>query len=132
MEEKCSEEPLHFYYFIGRLNPPHEGHLIALKTMVELAISQGSKALILLGSGPKKERTLNDPISFETKARFIQFKLEEMGIPPDSYIIEEKGNPTGNVIEYVLNGIKENVPGMEGMKDIIDPLLNNLTNSSFV
>jgi nicotinic acid mononucleotide adenylyltransferase len=60
-----------FFYFIGRLNPPHNGHIKALETLVEMAKRENSVALILLGSGPKRERTLDNPITFELKKQFI-------------------------------------------------------------
>ena len=38
------------FYFIGRLNPPHNGHIAALKKLVHMANKENSVPLILLGS----------------------------------------------------------------------------------
>ena len=62
-------------YFIGRLNPPHEGHISTLIKMITDANKNGAIALILLGSGPKGERTMKDPITFKLKKDFLQYKL---------------------------------------------------------
>ena len=88
-----------FFYFIGRLNPPHSGHIKALKTLVEMANSEGSEPLILLGSGPKGLRTMDNPIDFSTKEKFIRRVL------PGSYDIKEMTNPAKNVSEYIRNGL---------------------------
>lgn len=66
---------LKIFFFIGRLNPPHPGHIFALQQMIERANAQNSVALILLGSGPKGERTLDNPVTFETKQEFLKYIL---------------------------------------------------------
>jgi len=66
---------LKVYYFIGRLNPPHQGHIAALTQMIEKANSDNSVALIILGSGPKRERTMDNPIPYETKEAFLRYIL---------------------------------------------------------
>ena len=67
---------LKLYYFIGRLNPPHIGHIAALRTMIAAANEDHSHPIILLGSGPNGgERTLDNPIPFETKEMFLRTKL---------------------------------------------------------
>ena len=71
---------LKIYFFIGRLNPPHAGHLAALEHVIRQANSEGSTPLILLGSGPKGERTLDNPIPFETKAEFLDSVLSPQGL----------------------------------------------------
>ena len=63
------------YYFIGRLNPPHSGHEVALNRLIELAREDRSIPLILLGSGPKGERTLDNPLTFPTKQRVLKHRL---------------------------------------------------------
>ncbi len=64
---------LKIYYFIGRLNPPHKGHIKALQSMIQMANEDGSEPLILLGSGPNGgERTLENPVPFETKEQFLR------------------------------------------------------------
>ena len=66
---------LKVYYFIGRLNPPHQGHIAALIQMIERANADNSVALIILGSGPKRERTMDNPIPYETKEAFLRYIL---------------------------------------------------------
>lgn len=66
---------LKIYYFIGRLNPPHPGHIAALIQMIRMANADNSVALIILGSGPKKERTMENPIPYETKEAFLRYIL---------------------------------------------------------
>jgi len=66
---------LKIYYFIGRLNPPHPGHIATLIQMIEMANANNSVALIILGSGPKRERTMDNPIPYETKKAFLRYIL---------------------------------------------------------
>ena len=47
--EIFSEGRVVIYYFIGRLNPPHAGHEVALSRLLELAREDRSIPLILLG-----------------------------------------------------------------------------------
>jgi hypothetical protein len=76
---KIEEDPeLKIYYFIGRLNPPHNGHIEGLRQLIQAAGDNG-KVLILLGSGPNGgDKTLNDPIDFILKRDFIVKKLSEL------------------------------------------------------
>uniref|UniRef100_A0A6C0DLH7 Uncharacterized protein n=1 Tax=viral metagenome TaxID=1070528 RepID=A0A6C0DLH7_9ZZZZ len=97
---------VNFYYFIGRLNPPHDGHIYALKELVNKAKQDGSKALILLGSGPKQpdgdKRTMDNPILFDTKKAFIVSKLNEIGaIENSDYLIQEMTTPFADVSRYI-------------------------------
>jgi hypothetical protein len=93
------------FYFIGRLNPPHNGHIAALRELVNLAKESNSNSvpLILLGSGPKQttgdKRTMDNPISFETKKQLIVSKLP--GVEGTDYIIQEMTNPASDVSKYV-------------------------------
>jgi len=66
---------LKIYFFIGRLNPPHMRHIHALAQMIQEANADGSTPLILLGNGPGGERTLDNPIPFETKQTFLRHIL---------------------------------------------------------
>lgn len=66
---------LKIYYFIGRLNPPHPGHIATLIQLIERANANNSVALIILGSGPKRERTMDNPIPYETKKAFLRYIL---------------------------------------------------------
>ena len=101
-QDKAGQETK-FFYFIGRLNPPHNGHIKALNTVVEMANSDGSIPLILLGSGPKGLRTMDNPIDFSTKEKFIRRVL------PGRYDIKEMTNPAKNVSEYIRNGLGESL-----------------------
>lgn len=97
---------VNFYYFIGRLNPPHDGHIYALTELVTKAKQNGFKALILLGSGPKQpdedKRTMDNPISFDTKKAFIISKLNEIGaIENKDYLIQEMTTPFADVSRYI-------------------------------
>ena len=92
-----------FFYFIGRLNPPHNGHIKALKTLVEMANNENSEPLILLGSGPGSLRTMDNPITFEAKESFIRSVL------PGKYIIQKMTNPAKNVSDYIRNGLGESL-----------------------
>jgi nicotinamide mononucleotide adenylyltransferase len=93
------------FYFIGRLNPPHNGHIAALQELVNLAKESNSIPLILLGSGPAQKngdkRTMDNPISFETKKQLIVSKLP--GVEGTDYIIQEMANPASDVSKYVSN-----------------------------
>ena len=90
---------LKIYYFIGRLNPPHEGHIRALIQMIEEANSNGSVALILIGSGPKGLRTMDNPVTFETKTEFLKYI-----IPPElKYVVRHLKNPIGDVEQWYHN-----------------------------
>jgi nicotinamide mononucleotide adenylyltransferase len=95
-----------FFYFIGRLNPPHNGHIKALRTLVEMANNVNAVPLILLGSGPKGERTLDNPITFDVKKRFIQSVLP--GTLGETYIIMEMKNPAQNIANYISEGLEKN------------------------
>jgi nicotinamide mononucleotide adenylyltransferase len=102
-----------FYYFIGRLNPPHNGHIAALKQLVELANANDSVPLILLGSGPgsddESRRTMDNPITFEAKEEFIK------SIIPGKYIIKKMSNPAQNVSEYISSRLVNN-PNVDNIK----------------
>ena len=95
------------FYFIGRLNPPHNGHIAALQALIKLAKESNSNSipLILLGSGPTQKngdkRTMDNPISFETKKQFIKSKLNLLGVEETDYIIQEMTNPASDVSKYV-------------------------------
>ena len=95
------------FYFIGRLNPPHNGHIAALRALVELANKANSVPLILLGSGPKQtngdKSTMDNPISFETKKQLIESKIP--GVEGTDYIIQEMTNPAKDVSNYVSSQI---------------------------
>ncbi len=101
------DKSAHFFYFIGRLNPPHNGHIKALTTLVRMAKDTGSVALILLGSGPKQERTLDNPITFELKKAFINQQLEEQHFSPGDYVITQMTNPATNVSAFIAQQLEK-------------------------
>ena len=75
-----------YFYFIGRANPPHDGHIAALLSLIEHAARDNGTAIILLGSGPNGGvRTSKDPLDFDLKSRFIIAKLKEEGISPELF-----------------------------------------------
>ena len=91
-------EPLTLYYFVGRMNPPHPGHLATLVHMISQAKANGGTSLILLGSGPNGGMTtMDDPIGFDLKKAFLEYKLSEYGFTPEDYTIMEKTNPVEDV-----------------------------------
>ena len=114
------------HYFMGRLNPPHKGHINAILQAIIHSRENNTTPLILLGNGPTlKEHkptpagrttqiidesfdTLDNPISYDLKKRFIEYRLPiecaRLGIEPidpSSYLIIEKENPGKQVFEYI-------------------------------
>ena len=100
----------YFYYFIGRLNPPHQGHLAALRLLVDTSNRNNSIPLILLGSGPKGERTLDNPITYELKSRFIRSKLQ------GEYILKEMKNPTMDISQYIKTSLENKNSPIENVQ----------------
>jgi len=101
---------VHLFYFIGRLNPPHNGHIHALQHLVTNAKSKGSTALILLGSGPTQKdsasrRTMDDPITYELKKEFIVSMLPH-GKEGVDYVIQEMTSPFKDVPRYISSTLK--------------------------
>lgn len=132
---------IRIYYFIGRLNPPHNGHIETLKQLIQSAIEENPnnskyKIIILLGSGPKKGNRLDNPLSFETKKDFITFKLKQLfpDNPPNFIfdtnvkIVEMANAPqqiTKTTLPLVSNLIEEiNMYRFSGAKDGDDEKLN--------
>lgn len=69
---------MNVYYFIGRLNPPHLGHIKTLKNLIDTARENNGTVIILLGSGPNKgARTLDDPLPFDLKREVVIYLLGE-------------------------------------------------------
>lgn len=67
-----------YFYFVGRANPPHDGHIEGLLSLCLHAIENGGTAIILLGSGPNNgARTPKDPLDFDLKSSFIKDKLKD-------------------------------------------------------
>lgn len=109
-----------YYYFIGRLNPPHEGHIEALLNVISSAIENGGIAIILLGSGPNGgERTSKDPLDFELKSAFVAAKLKD---------ILKSTYPRENIDELFLNGriqISEMGKTTEQIRSVIQHDISN-------
>jgi hypothetical protein len=122
LENSEGNEEANFFYFIGRLNPPHDGHIFALKELVSKAMSKGSKALILLGSGPKQadgdKRTFENPIKFELKKEFIEQQLQSIGANEGTnYVIEEMSTPHGDLARYIGESLKsKNISDIKEIK----------------
>ena len=111
-----SGKTIKILYFIGRLNPPHNGHISALQDLVNMANTTNSVPLILLGSGPKQpngdKRSMDNPISFETKKQFVESKLP--GVDGTDYVIKEMTNPAQDISNY----ISEQVGNSSDLQDI--------------
>lgn len=102
--DNIRKDDINFYYFIGRLNPTHEGHLSALYKLVRMARADNACALILLGSGPGRARTMDNPLDFATKADFIRRKLTQAGyIDGTNFVIQEMTNPAADVTTHILS-----------------------------
>ena len=109
-----------FFYFIGRLNPPHNGHIAALHSLIIMARDDNSFPLILLGNGPQSKscsidqqttNKLDNPIDFELKKEFIKYKLlTQYGIDPTTYLIVEMGSPAKQVSNYITFTLEQ--PGL--------------------
>jgi len=127
LENLEGNDEANFFYFIGRLNPPHDGHIFALKELVSKAMSKGSKALILLGSGPKQadgdKRTFENPIKFELKKEFIEQQLQSIGANEGTnYVIEEMSTPHGDLARYIGESLKS-----KNISDIKEIKINHFT-----
>ena len=101
-----------FMYFIGRLNPPHDGHINGLVALITTANEKGSIPLILLGSGPGGQQTMDNPITFQNKYDFITAELAQAKynngrgfIEGVNYNIKQMTNPARDVSEYVALGL---------------------------
>ena len=122
LENSEGNDEANFFYFIGRLNPPHDGHIFALKELVSKAMLKGSKALILLGSGPKQgdgdKRTFENPIPFELKKEFIEQQLLSIGANEGTnYLIQEMSTPHGDLARYIGDSLKnKNVSDIKEIK----------------
>ena len=125
---------LYFSYFIGRCNPPHQGHFHMINAAIVAANRPEveGKALILLGSGPKTKygtdrRTEENPLTFDLKKEIIEkniycvkdesvkdekrerereLELESVILEEPNYEIVEMTNPTTQVIEFVETELK--------------------------
>jgi hypothetical protein len=99
-----------FYFFIGRTNPPHLGHIDVLIQTIQRSRESPHKypALFLLGDGPGGIRTRDNPVEHELKKRFIVEKLMLKGFNEnDDFVIEKmKQPPNLQVEEFIKRFIK--------------------------
>jgi hypothetical protein len=121
LEEAISQLPptdLKVYYFIGRLNPPHPGHIETLKNLINTAKANGGlfQVVILLGSGPNGGvQTLNDPLPFRLKRQVVIDLLRENGVPDiddllhsNQVVIEEMGRAASQISNIIKKIIEIN------------------------
>lgn len=86
-----------YYYFVGRANPPHDGHIEGLLSLCLHAIENEGTAIILLGSGPNNgARTSKDPLDFDLKSRFIKDKLKDK--------LKDKGYSDKRIDDFFTDG----------------------------
>lgn len=123
-KKEPSVKELYFSYFIGRCNPPHQGHFHMINEAITAARENSGKALIFLGSGPKAKfgddkadrRTEQNPLTFDLKKEIIEkniycvkdkkLELESVILEEPNYEIVEMTNPTTQVIEFVETELK--------------------------
>ena len=128
-----------YYYFIGRLNPPHEGHIEGLLNVIQMAIQNRGKAIILLGSGPDKgARTPKDPLDFKLKSEFIKDKLKDrlkeiygQDFNVDSLFehqveIMEMGKPVGQIQEAIQRDIQRDIQRNGKKIDFLSNLISEI------
>ena len=116
-----------YIYFIGRLNPPHEGHIAALLSVVEEAIDSGGIAILLFGSGPNGGiQTSKDPIDFDLKSRFVIAKLKkELKIRHPDLNLAKMFESRGQIQIEEMGKPAEQIRGII-QKDIISNLFDEL------
>jgi hypothetical protein len=64
--------------------------------MIETANADGSVPLILIGSGPKGLRTMDNPVTFETKTEFLKYRLPHHL----KYVVRPLRNPLEEVTSW--------------------------------
>ena len=101
-----------FSVFIGRLNPPHKFHLISLLTAILIARINGTKALLLLGSG--KGPNLKNPLPFTLKSDFIVETLSRFGfVRSTDYDIEEQHAHVQQIRDFIRREYDQRYPGVQ-------------------
>lgn len=105
----ASVKPLRLYYFVGRCNPPHEGHIAILEQMLTTVARENeqgivAKAIILLGNGPKGKE-VDNPIDFNLKQNIIASKLS--AYDTDQYEIKQIGSLVGDIVDFIARKIKD-------------------------
>lgn len=98
---ESSHRDVNMSYIIGRMNPPHAGHIHLISEMIRQSKDLGARPLILLGNGPSNGNPMDDPLKFDLKRDIIIQKLSEREIEPTEYTIVEKGkSPIQNIIDF--------------------------------
>ena len=113
-KDKTPDNGINIYFFIGRTNPPHLGHINVLIETIRLSHgSQHNKypALFLLGDGPGGIRTRDNPVEHELKKQFIveKLRLNEFTENVDFVIEKMKQPPNLQVAEFIKKYISEDV-----------------------
>ena len=102
---KTPDNGINIYFFIGRTNPPHLGHINVLIETIRLSGISPHKypALFLLGDGPGGIRTRDNPVEHELKERFIveKLRLNEFNENVDFVIERMKQPPNLQVEEFI-------------------------------
>ena len=101
MSKKSVRGNVNISYIVGRMNPPHEGHIYLISEMIRQSRDMGARPLILLGNGPAKGNPMEDPLPYELKRDIIIGKLAEGGIGNGEYtIIEKSSSPVADIIRF--------------------------------
>lgn len=107
----CGTIDLAFFYFIGRMNPPTQGHIESLSRLISIARESQTKAIIVIGGGPEGGvLSLDDPITFELKVIVLQFLLRERGFQESDYDILEK---TIDFVDKIYVNIYDQIKELE-------------------
>jgi nicotinamide mononucleotide adenylyltransferase len=107
----CGTIDLQFFYFIGRMNPPTQGHIESLSRLISVARESQTKAIIVIGGGPEGGvLSLDDPITFELKVKVLKQLLLERGFQESEYYILEK---TIDFIDKIYINIYDQIKELE-------------------
>jgi len=107
----CGSIDIQFFYFIGRMNPPTQGHIESLSRLISVARESRTKAIIVIGGGPEGGvLSLDDPITFELKVRVLKQLLLERGFQESEYNILEK---TVDFVDKIYINIYDQIKELE-------------------
>jgi hypothetical protein len=132
-----------YYYFVGRLNPPHNGHITGLIQVILKALNNNGIAILLFGEGPGGgKRTLNDPLDFNLKSEFVKNKLiqqlqllkeqgteilQEIDIPTLFTSGRVKILPMSKPVDQIREIIRED---LDDLYDLYREIIINVTRTS--
>ena len=68
--------------YVGRFQPPHTGHLEAIK----YAMKKADELVIVIGSA-EKSHSLDNPFTAGERLRMVRASLDELGIDPSKYYL---------------------------------------------